>query len=376
MRTQHFLYTVPNFPIYSAAFISNDVLVLGGGGGSSKTGVKNMIRLYKVQSSGLDMKLLDEYSLCKEDTPMSMSAHRQRSEIVCGINGLLDDTSSNSKEIENCRAFAVSDAKIRPLNTRTTFKAKTPEDYQNVTVFSPEHDFLAIGSTTNELIMVATTRLDVYSLPITGSSKRLVKTVTAAMASIPGLTFRAARFDPKQPQYIYTIMNAAPSRSGRKVSSRYSYLLKWNMEDWRVVKTRQVVDKAVTCFDMSGTKARTPFLTILKAHEFPPTVIRFSPDGSLLISASFDNTVRVIAIPEKSDTGEHRLHQFKFVLKISSLSYVKELVCLDLDVGNSVIRSISTDNSGFGLNQRDSLIFAVSVTLFVCLLCLRIKIDA
>jgi len=40
-----------------------------------------------------------------------------------------------------------------------------------------------------------------------------------------------------------------------------------------------------------------PLLTILKAHEFPPTTLRFNPTSNLLVSGSPDNTVRVVTIP-------------------------------------------------------------------------------
>jgi len=41
-----------------------------------------------------------------------------------------------------------------------------------------------------------------------------------------------------------------------------------------------------------------PLLNILKAHEFPPTVLKFNPTSRLLVSGSADNTVRLIAIPD------------------------------------------------------------------------------
>ena len=43
---------------------------------------------------------------------------------------------------------------------------------------------------------------------------------------------------------------------------------------------------------------RQPLLSVLKAHEFPPTVIRFNPSSTLLVSGSPDNTVRAVVIPE------------------------------------------------------------------------------
>jgi hypothetical protein len=43
MRTQHTGHTFEGFPVNSATFISDDQLVLGGGGGASRSGVKNRL---------------------------------------------------------------------------------------------------------------------------------------------------------------------------------------------------------------------------------------------------------------------------------------------------------------------------------------------
>ena len=43
MRARHVQHSVPQFPVYSAAFLSKNDLVLGGGGGASKTGIKNKL---------------------------------------------------------------------------------------------------------------------------------------------------------------------------------------------------------------------------------------------------------------------------------------------------------------------------------------------
>jgi prolactin regulatory element-binding protein len=42
-----------------------------------------------------------------------------------------------------------------------------------------------------------------------------------------------------------------------------------------------------------------PIVKILDAHSFPPTALRFSPSGNVLVSASADNTIRVIDVPHK-----------------------------------------------------------------------------
>ena len=43
MRARHTVHATPTFPVYSAAFISPGDLILGGGGGASKTGIKNKL---------------------------------------------------------------------------------------------------------------------------------------------------------------------------------------------------------------------------------------------------------------------------------------------------------------------------------------------
>jgi hypothetical protein len=43
MRARHTAHSTPTFPVYSAAFLSPGELVLGGGGGASKTGITNKL---------------------------------------------------------------------------------------------------------------------------------------------------------------------------------------------------------------------------------------------------------------------------------------------------------------------------------------------
>ena len=43
MRASHTPHTLPAFPVYSSAFLSDRELVLGGGGGASRTGITNKL---------------------------------------------------------------------------------------------------------------------------------------------------------------------------------------------------------------------------------------------------------------------------------------------------------------------------------------------
>jgi len=39
-----------------------------------------------------------------------------------------------------------------------------------------------------------------------------------------------------------------------------------------------------------------PLFTILKAHDFPPTTLKFNSTTTLLVSGSADNTVRIVSV--------------------------------------------------------------------------------
>lgn len=124
MRTQHTAHSLPAFPVYSSAFISEHELVLGGGGGQSKTGIKNKLvgpfllhdlqtcliveqRLYRVDNDKV-IELLHELELEKgEDAPMSMAAHPTERFVACGVNS--SEIALKSGKNQNCRLFSIED---------------------------------------------------------------------------------------------------------------------------------------------------------------------------------------------------------------------------------------------------------------------------
>lgn len=67
-------------PVYSLTFIqggateNEDRLILGGGGGSSKTGVRNKVCIYAVRNASLEL-LLDSPLAEGDDAPMCLATH-------------------------------------------------------------------------------------------------------------------------------------------------------------------------------------------------------------------------------------------------------------------------------------------------------------
>ncbi|KAJ1019913.1 hypothetical protein NDA16_004194 [Ustilago loliicola] len=134
-------------------------------------------------------------------------------------------------------------------------------------------------------------------------------------------SFRAARFGRGEAskEKLFTVVNAAPAGGrGPKAKIRKSFVTAWDAETWDLIETRHVSDRPVTVFDVSpdgkflaygssdlsigvlDAKTLRPVLKILHAHDFPPTCLKFNPASNLLVSASADNTLRVIPIPAKA----------------------------------------------------------------------------
>ncbi|KAF5364005.1 hypothetical protein D9756_000539 [Leucocoprinus leucothites] len=366
MRPRHTQHSLPAFPIHSATFVASDKLVIGGGGGSSKSGIKNKLRLYSVGSDrSIDLK--NEIEV--EDAPTSMAVDLKSSTIICGINSPPEKIQKG--ENENCRLFSLNGDVFRAGTSRSTLPADE-DDYQKVTVISPDCKLVVVAgchslsllsfpsltpaapsiqlereiydatfSSTGETLVVATTHnLHVYSTkvrsmsssPKKSKSKNKTKTITEKTESMellqtielpsstggPGAcTFRSVRYHPSNDNVVYTVINTSPPRErGRKTPARQGYILKWNALTWTVEKQKKVGDKGLTAFDISldgrflgygssdlsigilDPKTLTPLCTVLKAHEFPPTAVRFDPTTKIIASGSADNTLRIVTIPE------------------------------------------------------------------------------
>ncbi|KAG8956683.1 hypothetical protein FRC04_000161 [Tulasnella sp. 424] len=374
VRCNHTQHSLPSFPVYSIGFVTDDKVVLGGGGGASRSGIKNKLRLYDVKSTSLD--LLNELELDPgEDAPMSMAVAHKSQDIVCGINSTLEKRKNDN---QNCRVYHVSkEDKLEKKQTTSTLTIENDEDddYQKVTTLSPEGDLLAVGSTTNQVVFLSFPALKPVAAPFDipksggeifdvdfhdeqavvcgsktiyfvklpssksgkgGAKGALEVATTVALPSLPGLatgttcSFRAARTakandseGQSSTKLLYAVVNTTPPRSARG-GSRAAFVCVFQQQDksveWGLVKSRSASSKAITVFDVNGAgtllaygssdlsigildaKTLAPLLSILNAHEFPSTVLRFNPSSTMLISGSADNSVRVVEVP--SSLGE------------------------------------------------------------------------
>ncbi|GJN93754.1 hypothetical protein Rhopal_006811-T1 [Rhodotorula paludigena] len=350
------------FPVYSIAFTDDNTVVLAGGGGSSRTGVKNRLSMYTVDVKKRQLSLVEEHELSKEeDAPMTVAVHPPTKAMVAGIN-------SSSAELEkgineNVRVFSYDDKSIKYEKRKQTISSTDPDHYQKVTAFSRAESspFLAVGSTNSELSLLSYPALDevlptltydgeeIYDADFnddgdmlvgTSSNKLCVwSTKVADKSAAPepvqvierpvlkkelACTFRAAKFGRHlTASNLYTVVNASPAGKVRKppAGSKKAFVSLWDARAWKLLKTRTVSQKPVTAFDVSddGTLLAygssdlsvgildaitlRPIRTVLHAHDFPVTSLKFNPSASVLISGSADNSVRVIEVPTLAQRG-------------------------------------------------------------------------
>ncbi|KAF9057732.1 WD40-repeat-containing domain protein [Panaeolus papilionaceus] len=400
MRPKHQQHPLTAFPVYSCSFLAPNQFVLGGGGGATKSGIKNKLRLYKL-SDDLSIELQDEFELEKgEDAPMSMAVWPEDGGIVCGINSVLEKMEAGQNE--SCRVFSVVDAKLKFVSRRSTLPQGDLEDYQKITALSPDGKYLAVSGShdlslfyypslepvaepihsdkeiydasfsSTSLVIATTHNLLVYELPNSTSTsnaeeknpsspaakkgkKKLTSTSnghgekTNALElqhtiDIPsvveeGSTFRNAKFHPLDESLLYTVINTtSPRKKQARTASRHASICIWDTKSWSVTKSRKVGDRGLTCFDVSvdglylaygssdlsvgmlDSKTLSPVFTILKAHEFPPTVIKFNPTTTSIISGSADNSIRVVTVPAIAKDSSWTLFWLVFAIIIVLLA--------------------------------------------------------
>ncbi|KIK65426.1 hypothetical protein GYMLUDRAFT_70536 [Collybiopsis luxurians FD-317 M1] len=302
MRVAHTSHPLPAFPVYSSAFISQNELVIGGGGGATKSGIKNKLRIFNVRDD-LSIELKDEFELSKgEDAPMSMASDGQT--VVCGVNSTPEVLEKGGNE--NCRVFGVEKGKLSFIRTKGTLEMGPDDpDYQKVTVLSPDGSLVAVAGANDlsllsypslalvaqpvktdqeiydatfvksKLVIVTTANLQIYSLLGTDSnsatppkskkkgkqkaSSNMLPTLTRervvdmppSLTGSSGSSFRAAKVHPTLENILYTAVNTTPSRGRGKSTPRQGFVSKWNTDTWTVEKTRKIGDRGLTCFSIS-----------------------------------------------------------------------------------------------------------------------------
>ncbi|GMK54004.1 hypothetical protein CspeluHIS016_0105900 [Cutaneotrichosporon spelunceum] len=241
------------------------------------------------------------------------------------------------------------------IATGTTDNRVTILSFPSLDIVVPSFDVdggdlvdLAWGGPLGQWLVVTTaSQLNVYAF----ASDKLtpMQSIPAPKGEDAVLAFRGARFSPDspaRPSLLAALNSAAPPRRDTRRKARKSYIAKFeptatevgevteNAEKqepldekadskaveersltWKLANKREVAGKPITVFDVSpdgrlvsfgssnlsigmlDAHTLSPLLKILHAHSFPPTAIKFNPSATMLVSASADNTIRVVVVP-------------------------------------------------------------------------------
>lgn len=286
---------------------------------------------------------------------MSMAAHPETNTLICGVNSVEEQIEKGLNE--NCRVYMLKEDKLLPSKTARTLTNKDLEDYQRVTTLSLDGTLLAVAGThdisllsfpsleplaaslnikdaeiydaafsPDTLVVATSANLLVYALPDASAQKPSTSPlVLQHKVPIPHYfdatqksSYRAVRFHPHDSTVLFALLNTIPQRAQKsKVPARQAYMALISLKTGDVITMRKLADKGSTCFDISAngellaygtsdctigimeTKGLTMLVTVLKAHDFPPTTLRFNPTASLLVSGSADNSIRIMSVPSK-----------------------------------------------------------------------------
>ncbi|ORX34646.1 WD40-repeat-containing domain protein [Kockovaella imperatae] len=304
-RTSHRAHPTTSFPVYCLDWADDQTLLMGGGGGASRSGIENKLKACKVSKDGRNVKYTTELRLSsEEDAPMTMAVDRKSGQLVTGINSAEASVKAGSNE--HCRVYSYQD-EFALVRGRKTIEAEWSDDYpyQKITCLSPSFEFVAVGTTTNSgtegqvailrfpelepvhvlrpdgelvdvdwggadgdwLAITTTSALLLYRVKEGEKSDRkfeLKQTISPPSLDANPVIYRSARFS--QDSILHAILNVSKvkNRGAPKKSFVVNYGLAplpedgkgkekaTDLDQWDIITRREVASKQITVFDVSG----------------------------------------------------------------------------------------------------------------------------
>ncbi|KAI8094597.1 WD40-repeat-containing domain protein [Thamnidium elegans] len=364
-------------PIFGLAFTSSNQLIMGGGGGAGRSGVKNKLSSYKVDVRRKDLEEDATFQFeAGEDAPMCLDAHPTKPFVVTGVNSSVENMSEGRNE--NCRLFQIESDKFKLEKTINTLSSTKQEDFQRVVRFSQDGTLVATGTTDGKVHVFRYPEFELLSEPMIVSTEdevldvdfnlekekltcclkdglklinlrgknvgQVVQTIsTKSIVKNQKTQFRAFRYGRGYTKdFGFAIVNG--------VTKPGSYVVKYDAYSFEQLKVVNIGAKPVTAISLSQDGSILAFATadlsitlmnaqtlkvlykLKDAHSFPITSIAISPDRLLLASASADSTCCIVSLPLQFNNLSTVNPIFTVLLALSIAGFLLlVLTVLDLD---------------------------------------------
>ena len=321
-------FYIDKFPIYAAQYISNDEILLAGGGGPSKSGYKNRIATYSIPQSIASSKnekerkgvCVNEVCLADdEDAPSSLAVHNDL--ILTGVNE--SSKARKSGDNHHLRSFRLSEKGIKVKLVHQIFDLDVAlDDYQKITKISSDGKHVGLVSAEGQAAIVDVAKmttlktLDDKVIDIEFDADKIwVATQSKVYLMSMNNNDRSTVFDCEKLGVIHKHKISQVRVIGKRIviglNSGSAFLgvyemYKGGLIQKHIIYTKKIINIfvspaqdmiAVTTSDSKLSLYR-PDLSLItswsKLHAFPISTVAFSPSRKELLTGSIDEKINII----------------------------------------------------------------------------------
>ncbi|CAA20297.2 Membrane glycoprotein spo14 [Schizosaccharomyces pombe] len=342
-----------SFPAYSLCWINNHQMAVGGGGGTTKSGVKNKLKLlsyedYEPEVGEGHTKFIEHGEIeLKHSDDAVMSLGYFKNELIAGINNTID-----GKLIDHLRLYGRKDKLFEEKNALRLTDFDNDEQYQRLCLFEPLHDAICISCTNKSFFIISKNDhkvlfekhgSDVYDVSSTEDKLAIAvddrveiydwntfELVQVLYMPVERATVRGVSFLPNQ--------SIVAAYNYIKDSKRFASLVRFDYSSknqlWRFGMIRDLKNaKGVTCFCcdkengmiiVAGADCSIRFMSLdltklsqVYKHSLPVTDMQLSPDSEALVSVSADGLLCLQFVGKFKNLSAVKLEDAGVILRLS-----------------------------------------------------------
>ncbi|KAL7752232.1 hypothetical protein RI367_002277 [Sorochytrium milnesiophthora] len=356
-------------PFYASALLSvppqdaapdAQYVVVCGGGGDTKSGVKNKLCLLRCDDGATNIELVyEEVFSTNYDAPNALAAHPKKAVVACDVKPVREPWG------DNLRFYTVGREGFEYMDSAQTIDHGKEDDYQSSAAFSQDGAYLATGSSEGKLCIVkhaakqqSVSTIDlggaIYSVMFTREARHVVsvtpKRVVAHklqdgklgdleldITAPVGGEFRSGKFDPEM-KHFYTLVNMK-GKKPRTVLTMWDVFANRSMRDVTVSAARGVgmsissgniaIITADRCILFYATNTLRQLGQHSNVHDMPVTGLIHINGGAQVVSTGTDGFVKIWDVKKSGGAAVRVLSVVLSLLLLLVITYVTSLAVLE-----------------------------------------------